>query len=56
MYTKQNLKHLFEAVNGFEEGVKEKSRPSCDDVSKAFFNASHKITQKIPRNRKEGKI
>jgi len=35
--SKENLKHLFGAMKGFEEGVKEKTRRSCDEVGKKFF-------------------
>jgi hypothetical protein len=35
--SKESLKHLFDAWNGFQEGVKEKSRRSCKEVAKTFF-------------------
>jgi hypothetical protein len=49
--SKENLKCLFGAINGFHEGVKEKSRRSCDEVSLKFFK---KRTASLSIIRKEG--
>lgn len=35
--SKKNLKHLFSAVKEFNQGVKETSRRSCDEVAKMLF-------------------
>jgi len=35
--SKENLRHAFGAWNSFQEGVKEKSRYSCDEAGKMFF-------------------
>jgi len=37
MYSKENLKHLVGAMQQFQEGVKEKSRRSCDEVGLNLF-------------------
>jgi len=49
--SKENLKHLFGAYQDFQEGVKEKSRRSCDEVSSKLFKVKTSSTSKI---RKEG--
>jgi len=48
--TKENLKHLFGAWYGFQEGVKEKTRMSCDEAAKKVFKKRLLIT----KQRKEG--
>lgn len=40
--SRDNLKHIFGAMKGFEEGVKEKTRRSCDEVGKMFFQSRTK--------------
>jgi len=50
VYSKENLKHIFGAMKGFEEGEKEKTRRSCDEVGKKFFESRRKKTH----IRKEG--
>lgn len=51
--SKENLKHIFHAWNGFQEGVKEKTRRSCDEVGKQFFK-KRLHQQEFYKNRKEG--
>jgi len=31
-YSKENLKHLFGAIKNFQDGVKQTSRRSCDEI------------------------
>jgi len=48
VFSKQNVKHVLDAMKGYNEGVKETSRRSCHEVALNYFkNISFK-------NRKEG--
>lgn len=51
--SKENLKHLFGAIKSFQEGVKEKSRRSCNEVALNFFNNKRPKLNPL-KNRKEG--
>jgi len=52
MFSKQNIKPVFEAIKGYNEGVKEASRRSCNEVALNFFNKRQNLNPL--KNRKEG--
>jgi len=52
VFSKQNVKHVLDAVKGYKEGVKENSRRSCNDVALNYFNKRQKLNPL--KNRKEG--
>jgi len=51
VFSKQKVKHVLDAIKGYNEGVKETSRRSCDEIALKFFNKRHLNPLK---NRKEG--
>ena len=55
VFSKQNVKHVLEAVKGYNEGVKgvkKTSRLSCDEIALNFFNKKQNLNPL--KNRKEG--
>ena len=52
VFSKQNAKHVLEAMKGYNEGVKENSRRSCDEIALKFFNKKQNLNPL--KNRKEG--
>jgi len=52
VFSKQKVKHVLEAVKGYNEGVKETSRRSCDEIALKFFNKRQNLNPL--KNRKEG--
>jgi hypothetical protein len=52
VFSKQNVKHVLEAVKSYNEGVKETSRRSCDEIALKFFNKKQNLNPL--KNRKEG--
>ena len=52
VFSKQNVKHVLEAIKGYNEGVKETSRRSCNEIALEFFNKKQNLNPF--KNRKEG--
>jgi len=52
VFSKQNVKHVLDAVKGYKEGVTENSRRSCNEVALNFFKKRQKLNPL--QNRKEG--
>jgi len=51
VFSKQSVKHVLETIKGYNEGVKESSRRSCDEIALKFFK---KRNLNPLKNRKEG--
>ena len=51
--TKENIRHVLGALNGFQEGVKETTRPSCDEAAMQLAKDRQRLHQH-KRKRKEG--
>jgi hypothetical protein len=52
VFSKQNVKHVVEAVKSYNDGVKEASRRSCDEIALNYFKKRQKLNPL--KNRKEG--
>jgi len=52
VFSKQNVKYVLEAIKGYNEGVKETPRRSCNEIALKYFNKKQNLNPF--KNRKEG--